>query len=74
MLDHRFNKFGVRGFFGQAKVFVFGFLFANNIYRLQTSFLDQSCQFLLGQRFDVVIDLFEINAVFTKQRRQIAAG
>ena len=74
MLGHRLNKFRVGRFFGQAKFFEFRFFSSNYIERAHTGFFDQRRQLFLRKRFDVVIDLFEINAVFTKQRRQIAAG
>ena len=73
MLDHRLDKLCVRRFFGQAELFEFCFFFSHHVYRPQTGLFDQRCQLLLSKRFDVVIHLFEINAVFTKQRRKVAA-
>ena len=74
MFDHRFDQFGIRRFVAQIEFFELSFLFPNYVDRPQSCFFDQARELFLSERIDIVVYLFEINAVFTKQLGQIPAS
>jgi len=64
----------VCGCFGRYfKLFERRFAFAKNVKRLEASLFYQPPKLFFGERLVEIIHLIEVNAVFTKQRRQIAA-
>lgn len=74
MLYHRVYQLVVRSVVTQTQFLEHGFLLPDSIDRSEPRFLQQVPQFWFGQRLDEVVNLVVIDAVFTKQRSQIAAG
>ena len=48
--------------------------FAKHVERLQAHLFQKGLERFRSERLVIIIDLLEINAVFTKQRSQIPAG
>lgn len=64
----------IGGGFGQRQVLELRLFGPQKAERRNTELLKKVIKFLRGQRLDKIIDLVVIDAVFTKQRGQIAAG
>ena len=73
MFDHSRDDLAVRSFRRQPKFLKLGLPLPQNIERSKAGLFDQAAQFRLCQRLNEVIYLVVINAVFPKQRCQIAA-
>jgi hypothetical protein len=64
----------VIGFGGKTALLERGLALSHGLDRPQIGLFEQFAKVLLGERFDEIIYLVVVDAVFTKQRSQITAG